>query len=117
MSLLQQNPNETDDAARGEELTRGTSRIGIAMVISAVVVTLAIAAYMITGQKPPVATGEVTSVTAHMMHRETSEFDAGGAPKPKEIFDQVLLFTHLKVHNQSKHPVSVHNIMANVTLE
>jgi hypothetical protein len=116
MSLLQQDSNIQDDASRGEEFTKGTSRIGIAAIIATVVVALAIAAYVITGQKGPVASGEVTGVTAHMVHRETSAFDAGGAPKPKDIFDQLLLFSHLKVQNLGKEPITVHDIMANITL-
>lgn len=116
MSLLQQDTNHQDDAARGEEFTKGTSRIGIAAIIATVAVALAIAAYVIAGQKGPVATGEVTGVTIHMIHRETSAFDAGGAPKPKDEFDQLLLFAHLRVQNQGKQPITVHDIMANITL-
>ena len=51
-----------------------------------------------------------------MMHRETSGFDASGAVMPKEEFDQVLVFTHLKLHNQSKNPVFLRQILTNVTL-
>lgn len=116
MSLLQQNSNSLDDAARGEEFTKGTSRIGIAVLIAAVVVTIAIAIYVMAGQKPPVATGEVSHVTAHLVHRETSAFDASGAPKPRDEFDQVLLFSHLKVQNKSDHPLTIHDITANITL-
>lgn len=116
MSLLQQNSNVQDDAARGEEFTNGTSRIGWAATIAAVLVSVAIAAYFFAGQKGPVAAGEVSGVTARMVHRETSAFDAGGAPKPKDEFDQVLLFSHLKIQNRSKHPITVHDISANVTL-
>lgn len=116
MSLLQQDSNVLDDAARGEEFTSGSSRIGWAAVIAAVLVSLAIAAYVIAGQTGPAATGEVSGVTARLVHRETSAFDAGGAPKPKDEFDQLLIFAHLKVRNQSKHPVTVHDITANLTL-
>jgi hypothetical protein len=116
MSLLQQDSNTQDDAARGEEFTKGTSRMGIAAIVATVTVALAITAYFVTGQKGPVASGEVSGVTVHTIHRETSAFDAGGAPKPKDVFDQLLLFTHLKVRNLGKQPITVHDIMANVTL-
>lgn len=117
MSLLQQDPSGIDDSARGEELTKGTSHIVWATVIAAVVVTAAIAIYVLAEQKPPAATGEVTRAVAHMMHRETSGLDASGAPMPKEEFDQVLLFTHVKLHNQSKDPLFLHQVMANVNLD
>ncbi|HTX75578.1 MAG TPA: hypothetical protein VMD29_05170 [Terracidiphilus sp.] len=117
MGLLQQDTfSNLDDASRGEELTKGTSHIVWATIIAAIVVTIAIAAYVIGGQKPPAATGEASNVVAHMMHRETSGFDASGAAMPKEEFDQVLLFTHLKLHNQSKEPLFLRQIMSNVTL-
>ena len=77
---------------------------------------MSIAAYVINGQKGPVASGEVTGITTHMIHRETSAFDAGGAPKPKDEFDQVLLFAHLKVQSLGKQPITIHDIEANATL-
>jgi hypothetical protein len=52
-----------------------------------------------------------------MMHRETTGLDASGAPMPKEVFDQVLVFTHVKLHNESKIPLFLRQIMANVTLD
>lgn len=116
MSLLQQDSNVLDDAARGEEFTSGSSRIGWAATVAALLVSLAIAAYFLAGQTGPPAKGEVSGVTARLVHRETSAFDAGGAPKPKDEFDQVLLFAHLKIHNQSKQPITVHDITANITL-
>jgi hypothetical protein len=117
MSLLQQGPNEIDDAARGEELTKGTSHIVVASLIAAVVVTIAIAIYVISGQKPPASAGEITRVVAHMMHRETSGLDASGRPMQKDEFDQVLVFTHIKLHNQSKNPLFLRQILSNVTLD
>ena len=116
MSLLQQGPG-LDDAARGEELTKGTSHIAIATVIAAIVVTIAGAVYVITGQKSPASAGNVTRVVAHAMHRETSGLDASGRPMPKDDFDQVLVFTHIKLHNQSKDPLFLRQMLTNVTLE
>ena len=36
---------------------------------------------------------------------------------PKESFDQVLVFTEVKLHNQSKQPLFLHNVMTNATLD
>jgi len=116
MSLLQQNQSDLETSRPGEELTKGSSHIVWASVSAGVVVTIAIAVYVIAGQKPPASTGEVTRAVAHVMHRETTGFDAAGAPMPKEEFDQVLLFTHVKLHNQSKDPLFVRQIMANIML-
>jgi hypothetical protein len=116
MSLLRQESSELDDAALGEELTKGTSHVVIAAVIATVLVSLAIAAYVILGQKPPAMTGEILSVTAHPIHAESSGFDANGAPMPKESFDQVYVFTQVRLHNQSKDPMFLLNILTNATL-
>lgn len=116
MSLLQQGP-EIDDAARGEELTKGTSHIVIATVVASIVVIIAIAIYVISGQKPPAAAGEITRVVAHAMHRQTSGFDASGAVMAKESFDQILVFTHVKLHNQSKNPLFLRQVLTNLTLD
>jgi hypothetical protein len=115
MSLLHQ--EEKDDAARGEELTKGTSHVVIAGVVAAVLVTAAIVIYVIAGQKPPLATGEVLAVWAHPQHTETSGMDASGAYMPKDVFDQVMVFAQVRIHNQSKQPLFMWNIASNATLQ
>ena len=117
MSLLQQDSTELDDAARGEELTKGSSHLVLASVIAAVIVTIAITVYVLAGQKPPDASGEIEQVWAHAQHSESSGFDANGAAMPKEEMDQVYVFTLVKLHNQSKEPLFLHNIMTNATLD
>lgn len=116
MSLLQQDPSRADDAAQGEDLAKGSGHLIVTTLVAAIVVTVAIAAYVIAGQKPPAATGQITRVVAHSMHRETASVDASGAPMIKEHFDQVLVFTHVEMHNQSKNQLFVRQILTNVTL-
>ena len=116
MSLLQQDSSELDAAAKGEELTRGTSHVVIATLTATVVMASAIAIYVIVGQKPPDATGEIVAVWAHPQHIETSGFDSSGAPMPKEIVDEVLVFTQVRLHNQSDHPLFLLNVLTNATL-
>jgi len=118
MSLLhQETPEELDDAAKGESLTRGTSHVILASVVATIVVSIAIAIYVMAGQKAPVATAEVLDVWAHPMHTVTPAFDAGGLPMPQDSFDQVLVFAHVRVHNQSKEPLFLHQILTNATLD
>lgn len=117
MSLLQQGSDAPDTAARGEELTKGSSHLVWAGVVATVLVTVAIALYMWSGQKPPVSAGDIEGVWAHPMHTETTGFDAAGAPMPKQSFDQVLVFTKVKLHNQSDKPLFLHQVMANATLD
>jgi hypothetical protein len=113
MSLLEQ---ESKDLAAGESYTRGTSHVIIATVVATVLVSIAVAIYIFMGEKPPASTGEILDVWAHPMHTETSGFDANGAAIPKEEIDQVLLFTHVRLHNQSKQAIFLHQIVANATL-
>jgi hypothetical protein len=116
MSLLQQDSTERDDAARGEELTRGTSHVVWAAIAATIVVSTAIAIYVIAGQKPPVATGEIDAIWAHPQHTDTSGLDANGAAMPKESVDQVMVFAEVKLHNQTDHPLFLFNVLTNVTL-
>ena len=117
MSLLQQDSKSTDDAARGEELTKGTSPILWAALSATLVVSIAIAIYVIAGQKPPIAKGDVVAVWAHLQHIQTSGFDASGAPMPQENLDQEMVFTQVRLTNQSSHPLFLSNILTNVTLD
>jgi hypothetical protein len=112
MSLLEQESR----GAAGESYTRGTSHVIIATVIAVVLVSAAITVYVIAGEKPPASTGEVSDVWAHPMHTETSGWDANGAAIPKEEIDQVLLFTHVRLHNQGKQPIFLHQVLANLTM-
>ena len=114
MSLLHQ--EELDDAARGEELTRGTSHVVIAAIVAGLVISAAIAIYVIAGQKPPFATGEITAIWAHPQHTETSGVDAAGMPMPKQSVDQVMVFTTVKLQNKTDHPLYLGNVTTNVTL-
>jgi len=117
MSLLQQDAKkEIDDAARGEAYTKGSSHVVIATIAAAILVSLAIAAYVILEQKPAPATGEIEQVWIHPQHTETSGFDANGAPMPKESYDQIYVFALVKLHNQSKGPLFLRNAMVNTTL-
>jgi len=116
MSLLHQDETQPDDAALGESFTKGTSHVVVATIIATVVVSAAIAAYFIGGEKPQPVTGEILSVTAHPIHVETSGLDANGAPMPKESFDQVYVFTQVRLRNQSKNPMFLSDIMTNATL-
>jgi hypothetical protein len=116
MSLLQQEETEVDDAALGEELTKGSSHVVWAAVIATVVVSVAIGTYVLLGQKPPIAKGEIVAVWAHPQHTETSGLDASGAPMPKQEVDQVMVFTEVKLHNQTDHPLYLANVLTNATL-
>jgi len=114
MSLLHQ--EELDDAAKGEELTKGTSHVVIAAIVAGLVVSIAIAIYVIAEQKPPFAAGEITAIWAHPQHTETSGIDAAGAPMPKQDVDQVMVFATVSLQNKTDHPLYLGDVTTNVTL-
>ncbi len=117
MSLLHQESGEDiDDAARGESFTKGSSHLVWASLIAVVLVSLIVAFYAWTGQKRPVISGEIVQVWAHPRHVATSGFDASGAPMAVDSFDEVLVFAHIKLENQTKDPLFLQDILANATL-
>jgi hypothetical protein len=116
MSLLQHNSPELDDAAKGEELTKGTSHVVWAAIAATVVVSIAIAVYVITGEKPPQVRGQILAVWDHPQHTTTSGFDASGAPMAQETVDQIFVFAKVSLRNQTDHPVFLANVLSNVTL-
>jgi hypothetical protein len=117
MSLLhQESTEETDDVALGEDFTKGSSHIVWASLSAAVLLCLLMAAYVLVVKKPMV-TGEIIQVWAHPRHIVTSGIDASGASVPPEHFDQVLLFVHVKLHNQSKTPLFLEDVLANTEME
>jgi hypothetical protein len=115
MSLLhQESQRDFDDAARGEELTRGTSHVVLAGVIAAILVTITVALVVLATQKPPVVSGEIVQIWAHPNHVVTSGFDANGEAMAKQSFDQVLVFARVKLLNQSKNPLVLQDVLANL---
>jgi hypothetical protein len=116
MSLLhQESPQDIDDAARGEELTKGTTHVAWAGVAATLLVVVALAFYVLATQKPPVVSGEIVQVWAHPNHVVTSGFDANGEPMAKQSFDQVLVFARVKLRNQSKSPLLLEDVLANLS--
>jgi hypothetical protein len=116
MSLLhQESPQDIDDAARGEEFTRGTTHVVWAGAIAALLVTVALALYVLSTQKPPVVSGEIVQVWARPNHVVTSGLDANGESVAKQSFDQVLVFARVKLRNQSKSPLILEDVLANLS--
>ncbi|MEI9968829.1 MAG: hypothetical protein WDM87_09455 [Terracidiphilus sp.] len=89
----------------------------VAFLIATVVVSLAIGAYVLFGQKDPACQqGRSWAVWVHPQHTETSGFDASGAPMPKEEVDQVMVFTEVRLVNDTDHPLYLINALTNATL-
>jgi len=98
MSLLQQ--EELDDAARGEELTKGLQPRGDRRPYAVMVVSAAIAIYMIAGQKPPFATGEITPSGCIPSTRKLQDSTPAARPCPADRRPGDGLH-HRPLHNQT----------------
>jgi hypothetical protein len=116
MSLLQQASTEIDDAALGEEFTKGTTHLYWAAGVATVLVSIGIGLYFVLGQKPTAATGEILKVWTEPLSTQTSGVDASGAPMPVQTVEQVLVFAQVRLHNQSKNPLVLRQIMTNAAI-
>jgi hypothetical protein len=116
MSLLQDSP-ELVEVKPGEDYTKGSSHVVWATWIAAVLVPSAIAIYVMANQKPPVSSGEIVGVWAHPQRAESTGVDANGEAMAKQSFDQVMVFTRVRLHNPGKDPLFLHNVMTNIKLD
>ena len=80
MSLLHQDtPEEIDDAALGEEFTKGSSHVVWAGVIAAVLVIAVVVTVLASSSKPPAGQRrDCRRSTPYPQHGETSGLDANG---------------------------------------
>jgi hypothetical protein len=85
-----------------------------AIVIAAIVVSLAIAAYVWLGQKPPVANGEVLTTTVYPVHATTNGGGGEGMPGVSESNDQVIVLTKVRVRNQTDIPLFLEDISMSI---
>jgi hypothetical protein len=120
MSLLQikNDPvHEHDASSDGEDLAKGSSYLLWTTIIAFVVVSVSIAAFLLANKKPPVAAGEVVQIWAHSVHTLSTPRDANGVSGPTEQFDQVLVFSSIRVRNQSDQPIVIKDLFTNATFD
>jgi len=119
MSLLQNDSDSQDDAALGKDYAQGTSHVVVAAVIAALVISGLIAFYflVVSRQPPPPSVGEVTSVWVYPLHTVTPDVDASGMATTPEEYDQVLVFAQVRLRNQSKAPLILHQVLTNIKMD
>jgi hypothetical protein len=118
MSLLHSTTDEVDDAAQGEDFAKGTGNLIKALIVAGIVVTILIAVYVLVfaNTPPPPSTGKVVNVWVYPLHTTTPGVDANGDPIPAQPFDRILIFAEVKIHNQSKNPLIMHEVLSNITI-
>src|SRR5262249_15489754 len=79
----------------------GAKNALLTTIAAIVIVSLAVGLYVYLGEKPPVATGEVTKMWVYSVHTKTRPFIGEGASGDPTSFDQVLILAQVKLRNQS----------------
>ncbi len=91
-------------------------RAGARILLAVIVTSLVIAAFVYFGRNRPVANGEVARISVFPVH--TTIRNGAGAPGmagQDEKYDQLLVFTLVRVHNQSSAPLNIDDLWAIVT--
>lgn len=100
----------------GEEAPNPGSNALKAVLIALVLVVAAVGAYVYFGEKPPVANGELIHVSAIPIHQQSDLPAAAGMPGQTDAFDEVIVMAQVRLHNQSKIPLFLHEMYASLAL-
>lgn len=90
---------------------------GLLIVLAAtVIVVLAIGAYIYTGEKPPVAAGQIVKLDITPIHSEMRVGTPGqGTGGGTEVNDQLFVLTRVHIRNQTNIPLFLHDMWGNLT--
>lgn len=91
---------------------------GVFKILGAAAISLlAIAAYVYFNEHPPVATGEVTHLSAYAVHR-VAHPGAGehGLMGIEQVYDQMIVIATVHLHNQSNGPLFVFDMFGDLSL-
>ncbi len=106
----------SNDNYLGEEAPNPGSNALKAVLIALVLVVAAVGAYVYFGEKPPVANGELIHVSAIPIHQQSDLPAAAGMPGQTDAFDEVIVMAQVRLHNQSKIPLFLHEMYASLAL-
>ncbi|MBW4043600.1 MAG: hypothetical protein HIU87_01230 [Acidobacteria bacterium] len=90
----------------------------VLIVLAAVVVMSAvIGGYVYINQKPPAAVGQIESVQVSPIHSQMRVGEgAQGVQGGLETYDQLFVFTKVKIHNQGKIPLFLSDMAGTLTM-
>ncbi len=118
MSLLQANNNSAaaGEQVSGDDYAKGSGYFVWTAIGSAIVLTIAFTLFLLSTRKPPVAAGEIQQMWAHAVHTLSAPVDANGVQAAAGAFDQVLVFSQIRLRNVNDQPIVMTELMTNVTL-
>ena len=87
-----------------------------AVVIAAIVMSIALGLYVYLGQKPPVSSGEILSSAVYPIHSMVNNGGGNdtGMAGAKEYSDELILLTRVKIRNETDIPIFLQDITASV---
>lgn len=91
-----------------------------ALVIAAVVMSIALGVYVYLGQKPPVASGEILSVSIYPIHTLVNNGGSGsdaGMAGSTEFSDELIILANIRIRNQTNIPLFLSDILSSIKLE
>ena len=90
---------------------------GVYKVLAAAAITLlVIAGYVYFNEKPPVAVGEITHISAYPIHRAANASGGQqGLMGVEQTFDQVIVIAQVRIHNQSQGPLFTFDMFGNLS--
>src|ERR1700733_2608682 len=78
-----------------------------------VIVVLAIGAYVLINNKPPVSAGQVLSLDIYPIHRDLSTGPSTeGMAGESETYDEVMVFANVRIANQTDIPIFLQDMWA-----
>lgn len=88
------------------------------IAIAAVAISIAIGLYVWIGQRPPVASGDILTMTLYPVHTLINNGGGGdtGMAGTAEYYDQLLILAKVKVRNQTDIPLFMQDISAAIKL-
>ena len=96
----------------------GWGNLAARIVVAALILSIAIAAYFHFGQRKPVASGDVARISLYPIH---SVISGGGSNEPgmagqDEAYDQLLVFAQVHVRNLSPDPLTITEMVGDIML-
>lgn len=86
------------------------------VTVATILVVLAIGVYVYSGEKPPVAAGQIVKLDVTPIHTETRVGTPGqGSGGGVETYDQLLVLADVKIRNQTNIPLFLHDMWGNLT--
>jgi hypothetical protein len=93
-------------------------RVALRALIALILTSLIVVIWVRFGRKTPIATGEIARISIYPVQTKITGGAAGmpGMQGQDEVINQLLVFTHIRLHNPNQAPITIVDDLAVVTL-